>query len=506
MKRFLLILCCMGCALTALCDTPDTIEIAALLQEQLYPQLIDHTTRLIEQEPKSGVLHYYRALGYVHTDQLRRALADADQAIAYPEDCNLELDELYVWRGHIYLLQGQKDEAISDFTSAIKKRPNEPRHYITRAQCFASRMQYSRAAQDYYHASQLAPDQGEYRLEYARMLILSGQYQSGHDELTDLKRLNPHDTEAVRLLALTDYHYGHYAEAVHHYIEYTNRNMHEYGRVDDTELLESAAMRDYAATYHILSDEINRLAEEEDYALRNVYLMARATNYIQRGYWQDALWDLGEISVTPLGDETNTTLLQRRAYCYQRLHQWDQAIAHYNRLIRLQSEDNSHYAMRGICYRQTGQLAEAQKDFLYILHRDTAATYRIARLLGEVYLQQQMADKAIEALTQSISHNPVSDPVATCLRGQAYLLAGDTLMAHEEFEQVLETDTTLYHSVRHIALYYLEREDEAQEWLDLIIEAYPYAEQTYTTAAELMHLMGRYDEEQYYYSLAQQVR
>lgn len=494
MRKYLLIPILLLTACIRLhAEAPDTIEIAFLMDNAQYQEVISLTTTAIESAPKSGVLYYYRANAYQSTDRMQDAIEDATMAITYPQDCNIEIDRLFTWRARMYLQQKDTVHALQDLSAAIRKRPDDAVHYVNRGDCYYATGRYRDAANDYLRAADLTPNNTTYRITYAHLLLLDGQTRAGCNELRDITRLNVHNTEAPLLLATTEFACGDYHSALEDYITFTDRTYHEQRHYVATDLYESCALHDYAYTYHTISDQIDHYNDTEEWGLRNYFYMVRAAIYIQKQYWQDALLDLDSVSTLAISEETDTLLLQRRAFCYFHTQQIDRAIACYDRLIRLAPNQANLYVMRGDCYFAMANWGKAEADLLYAYRNiDAQQQHTVARKLGFVYQHKQQAEQAVEWFTTSIETNPESDPIATFYRGRAYLQIGDTLSGEEDFEQVLEIDTTTLYSVRHYALLALERTEEALEWMNLILDTYPNSEDYYDAAC-LVSLIGDTD-------------
>lgn len=81
------------------------------------------------------------------------------------------------------------------------------------------------------------------------------------------------------------------------------------------------------------------------------------------------------------------------------------------------------------------------------------------------------------------------------MRGQIHLKKGETAEAAEDFETVLQMDTTVVDgSCRQYALHFLGRDDEADEWMQKLIDDEPYKAGHYYDKACLYSRMGRTDE------------
>ncbi|MCL2792272.1 MAG: tetratricopeptide repeat protein [Spirochaetaceae bacterium] len=90
--------------------------------------------------------------------------------------------DAYCYRGEIYQKKGQYDEAIADFTGAMKTNPENNELYSARAEAYISKGLYDEAISDLEEALKWAP--AENRLFEARAEIYEaqGEYQKALDD------------------------------------------------------------------------------------------------------------------------------------------------------------------------------------------------------------------------------------------------------------------------------------------------------------------------------------
>jgi tetratricopeptide (TPR) repeat protein len=114
-------------------------------------------TALIQsgQETNEGlaVAFYNRGVSYFDKNMLDQAIADYTQAIRLrPDDSSA-----YYNRGIAYRHQGNVDQAISDYTEAIAIKPDDAHAYYNRAALYDSRGQRDLAISDYRQSLRYDP-------------------------------------------------------------------------------------------------------------------------------------------------------------------------------------------------------------------------------------------------------------------------------------------------------------------------------------------------------------
>jgi Tfp pilus assembly protein PilF len=104
-------------------------------------------------------------------------------------------------------------------------------------------------------------------------------------------------------------------------------------------------------------------------------------------------------------DPKNADAFGGRAYAYQRLMEYDKAIADYTEGMRLDPKTGA-YRNRGWCYEDKGDYDNAIKDFTEDIRRgpDTARDSYEAR--GRIYFQKKEYDKAVKDFTDIIRIEP----------------------------------------------------------------------------------------------------
>ncbi len=188
-------------------------------------------------------------------------------------------------------------------------------------------------------------------------------------------------------------------------------------------------------------------------------------------------------------------LLEERADCYEEMGMTALALADIEKAMELTDQRNYayYYGRRSDIYRYAGMYEEAIEDLdKYIERYPTDAYGYYARgwcqeLSGDI-------EGAMEDYNEGIAVDE-SYPYIYLMRGTLYMNNGDMGKATADFETVLAKDTTVVSgSCRHYALNFLGRAEEAEEWMDKIIEKDPDDPGEWYDKACLYARMGRCDD------------
>lgn len=182
----------------------------------------------------------------------------------------------------------------------------------------------------------------------------------------------------------------------------------------------------------------------------------------------------------------------RRADCYDELGLTEAALSEIDKALELEA-DYSNYCVKGGILRTAGRYAEAIEVFDKAIEEDPSSAFAYYAK-GWCHELSGDDDKAMESYDLGIDLDK-DYAYIFLMRGQIHLKRGDRAMAEEDFNTVLQLDTMVMDgSCRQYALHFLGRNEEADEWMQKIIDSEPYAMGHYYDKACLYSRMGRSDE------------
>lgn len=181
-----------------------------------------------------------------------------------------------------------------------------------------------------------------------------------------------------------------------------------------------------------------------------------------------------------------------RSDCYSELGLNELAIADISKAME-KDPDWQLYVRRGDYYRLNGDLDLAIADFNAAVEDAPKEGYCYYRR-GWTYEMQGERKKAMEDYNMGLEMTQ-NYPYLYLMRGELLLLEGKKTEADADFEMVVQKDTIADNgSCRQYALYFLGRDNEAEEWMNKIIEDDPENYGNYYDQACLYSRMGRLEE------------
>lgn len=181
-----------------------------------------------------------------------------------------------------------------------------------------------------------------------------------------------------------------------------------------------------------------------------------------------------------------------RSDCYSELGLNELAIADISKVME-KDPDWQLYVRRGDYYRLNGDLDLAIADFNAAVEDAPKEGYCYYRR-GWTYEMQGERKKAMEDYNMGLEMTQ-DYPYLYLMRGELLLLEGKKTEADADFEMMVQKDTIADNgSCRQYALYFLGRDNEAEEWMNKIIEEDPGNYGNYYDQACLYSRMGRLEE------------
>lgn len=181
-----------------------------------------------------------------------------------------------------------------------------------------------------------------------------------------------------------------------------------------------------------------------------------------------------------------------RSDCYSELGLVDKALNEIDHAIDL-SDDYYNNCRKGQILRTEGRYSEAIKAFDRAIEIDPSDAFAYYAK-GWCYELSGNDSSAMECYEQGIDMDK-NYPYIYLMRGQIFLKRGEKENAEADFEKVLQLDTTVMEgSCRQYALHFLGREQEAEEWMQKLLDDEPYNAGHFYDKACLYSRMGKLDE------------
>lgn len=369
--------------------------------------------------------------------------------------------DIHIRLAQLYMEQNDFVDAYEHMTIALENDPRCAPCYAMRGEIAMEREYLPLAAGNYRQACLYAPDSATYHMEYARALMFLDSTGSAAIHLEQALRLNPDLLEAERLTALNLYLQDDYRHAIDTHLAYMHHFM-------------------FAEHYAPEQEELFLTIPD---SMANEYLLRRLDSCVRHSEG-----DIQNMYRTTFTKVLYQVLGTRLIDCYQQ-GRWAAAQRIVERLQQTEPADYSLYLLHGQCAFEQEQFKISERDWLFAGEKDSTHASMAYHLLGCQYYYQKRYTEAIEALDESIRHDRTKNPHAYLFRGRSYLALGDTLVANEDFETILEEDTSYYNSVRQFALLYLGEREEAVNWQENLLRTAPKSD-IYFSAACFYALLG----------------
>lgn len=238
-------------------------------------------------------------------------------------------------------------------------------------------------------------------------------------------------------------------------------------------------------TYAIAKAKTNMKTSDSKDAWRVLLLSI----YEEAGEYENAIKEYDSLEEDYGKDEY---IYAHRADCYDKLGLTDMALSEIEKAIELEA-DYSNICSKGGILRTAGRYAEAIEVFDQAIEVDPLYAFAYYSK-GWCHELSGDDDKAMECYDLGIDLDKEYAYIYL-MRGQIHLKRGDKIKADEDFNTVLQLDTVVTDgSCRQYALHFLGRDDEADEWMQKLIDDEPYDMGHYYDKACLYSRMGRTDE------------
>jgi lipoprotein NlpI len=174
---------------------------------------IDACTKLIDTLRPQGLelAHalYQRGAGHAAKGEYQEAVRDYSQALKFAPNSS---DALYN-RGGAYSKLGRWDDALADFNALLKIVPNDPNTHYARAWVQAQRGEDKAAIADLDKVLEIAPDDQEALLDRGGMNIRAGRYDDAIRDFSALLKLDPKAAAAAYNRGRAYYANGNFKDA-----------------------------------------------------------------------------------------------------------------------------------------------------------------------------------------------------------------------------------------------------------------------------------------------------
>jgi len=413
------------------------------------------------------------------------ALSDLNHVLKVnkPKKTDLQTSTIHWWKAFIYTDMGDKANAAASLKTAYELAKKDNKDNLQSiafdyGQALYDLKEY--AASDAIYRQMIAEnesDQGA-MIGLARNMIERGEYKEALEMLDKCKTFDADYSEIYRFQMSAFDKLGETTKAIDAGLEWFEKD-------NDARMSAIAEVLEKRPNYAVAS--LKSRAKKSEKPLQWKYFLCLF--YENTHKYAEAVKAYDELEVE-FGhyDQINLS----RSDCYSELGLNELAIEDISKVMEKEPDWNS-LVSRGDYYRLNGDLDAAIADFNAAIEDSPKEAYAYYKR-GWCYEMKGDKKKALDDYNMGLEMTD-DYPYLYLMRGELLLQEGNKTEADADFEQVIQKDTVVRAgSCRQYALHFLGRDQEAEEWMNKIIEADPDDAGHYYDRACLYARMGRLEE------------
>lgn len=398
------------------------------MQEQKQQEALDYFNKDLKENPKNGYAFSWIAMLRKDDGDLGRALTAAELAIKYLPKKDVEyIIFAYSTRASVYLHLGDTVKALSDYTSAIKVKPDEENLYENRAQIYFEQGKYDLADADYRKMIDLKPG------DVMGYMGLGRNAMNQHQVDEAIKQFD----YVVKLASDYSSGYSFRAEAL----------LEQKKWAEATDDIVSALSIEWDGKAVYLANTL----EEPAFTMMISKLKvqsAKSPNEVSWPYLAGLMFERkGDYSKAidnyKEANKRNASpqVIRRISQCYYEKGLYEEALAQIDLALNMDSTSLNNLAHRANIFYEMGNVKKAIEEWDHVLASEPEYAYGYYRrgwfkeLAGDI-------DGAIEDLSMCTVLDP-NYSYAWGTRGDIYNKVGKKELAEADFNKVIELEDTL---------------------------------------------------------------
>ncbi len=433
------------------------LALRSLVEKGDYDKAIKLAGQLLgrteSHEEKASILAA-RAIAYKQTGRINEAIADFSEAIRF------DPKEAFVYhnRGYSFIMKREWDHAIADFTEAIRLSPKDAIIYFNRGRTYLEKGQFDKAIADFSEAIRFNPSFAEAYSSRGWACDKKGDMDGEIADYADVMRLAPSWANQIRPELFDAYIKRAAADATKHDWDHVITDLNaakRLGRGSQSDYAYQAsawpnppannssppqastapAAGSVASASSYSPSEYPAATTSEDRItpqLSDAYIN-RSGEYAKKGDWDRAIADMNEaVRLDP-------KCLSTRAALYQKKGDHAKAIVDLTEAIRLDRSNYVGYVRRGAAHEEHGDLDAAMADFteaVRLSRYDAAPAYWHR---AGIQLKKGNLDAALADANAAIQSDPNCVEAYQC-RARIYEKQGDAAKAKQDLARAKELE------------------------------------------------------------------
>jgi clan AA aspartic protease (TIGR02281 family) len=459
----------------------DVSDCISLAKDEKYTEALICLNKYINKNPTDFNARTIRVICYEGIEDYKKALSDLNDVLKnYDESIFLSKDVLFAKRGRIYESADRYDDALSDYTAALKINPENIDILFDRANLYCALKNYPAADADFKQILKIDKDNTHAATGLASNMIARGQIEEAIKELDRLEKIDYSNPTIYEYRAKAYATKEDFRKAVDDVI-----NWMYYDEIDRLNIIVLSYCAEYEFIYTVAKVS-KQIVTDKDNELDWLYL--RASLYQEHEMYREAIADYDRIE--NLLSSPVLSLYGSRGECYTETGEYDKAIADFNKGLELE-EQSSLYLYKAEAERLKGDYESSIADLTKVTELDPMNDYAYYKR-GRVKELKKDFQGALRDYSTAIEIDK-DDAYTYMIRGRLYQRElNKPQLAEKDFLTVLKLDNEIakHGNCRQYALVYLGRTDEAIVRMDSILNEYPSSGNFYEATC-LYSLMNR---------------
>ena len=459
-KLFIIIcfLCCIDAAMSQNVKRPDSYNYqrgVEAIQNDNPQEALEYLNKDISENPKNGYSFSWIAMIRLQNEEYGKALTAADLAIKYLPKKDAEyVIFAYSTRANVYLCLEDTIKAMSDYTTAIRIKPDQSSLYDKRAQIYFEQEKYELSNADYRKMTELNPGDVMGYMGLGRNALRQHHLDDAIFQFNHVIKLEDRYSSGYSFRAEAELEKEMWNEATNDLIAAMQCEW------DKKAVYHMTGLKEPAFTMMVSKLKIQAAKAPNE----NTWSYLAGLMYEQDKKYNKAI----ELYKDANKKDASPSIYRRISDCYYELGAYDDALNNINQSLNIDSTDLSNMAKKANIYYEMGDAKSAIAEWDKVLTLQPEYGFGYYRRGWFKELDGDM-DGAIEDLSMAIVLDP-EESYAYVSRGDVYQKQGKTKLAEADFKKVIELeDSPEKYSCVHYAYQGLGMYDKAVEAIDSII-------------------------------------
>ncbi|MEY2482283.1 MAG: hypothetical protein QOK24_811 [Verrucomicrobiota bacterium] len=396
--------------------------------------LYDQALQLHLPPTKAGETYYGRANAETEKGRYDEAIRDYSEALRL----NPKIVVAYWGRGYAFQLKGDLDSAFSDYAEYLRHDQNAGRVYFNRGGIYLQRKEWAKAVEDFSESIRCEPERSDAYFHRGSALAELGELDGALASLDAAISMNPTLVAAYQLRATVHRKRGELERARTDELLATKLAPSTPPIVSPiqsgTQLLDEARLAEMAGRFDEAIDLCDKALETKlgPPIMSNAY-MTRGNAFAGKRDWDRALRDYDEaVRIQPY----NYDALVNRGNAYAQKKERDKSTRDYDEAIRLNPKMFQAYCNRAMNYFAAGDLDRALADLTESVRLNPKFAEGYSRR-SIVLLRLKRKDAALTDSDSAVRLTPDSaEPYV--VRARLRSARREFSLARADFERALE--------------------------------------------------------------------